>query len=113
MDLDLRLQALQRQAVSLVQALTPDQLYTVWLWAGVVLFAALAWVCHRIMRKALGHRKFRGTWFNEEQYETLLKMIDEDCRRGNRVMRHDEMALLRQHRFGGDLGISDRVRGYF
>jgi hypothetical protein len=96
------------------QSLTPDDFYNAWVASGVVWFLFLFWVCHRIMRKALGHVLYRGTWYNAEQFETLVKMIDEDCERGNRVMKHDEMQVLRRWRFGSSKGISDGVKGgYF
>jgi hypothetical protein len=94
-------------------SLTYDDFYNAWLVVGVVLFLFLAWLSHLIMRKTLGHRKFRGTWYNVEQYETLIKMIDEDSTRGNRVMKADEMKELRIWRFGSAKNISSRTKGYF
>lgn len=95
------------------QGLTPDDFYNVWVGSGVVLFLFLGWLSHRIMRKAFGHVLFRGSWYNAEQFETLIKMLDEDVKRGNRVMQHDEMQVLRKWRFGSAKGISDGAKGYF
>ena len=80
---------------------------------GAVLFLiAFAWLVYRIARRLLGHRRFRGTWYDEKQFQELLKMIDEDCARGHRVMKHDEMKLLRQWRLGGSgEGLADKVSG--
>lgn len=112
MDIDLKLAQWQKQATQALQSLSSEDLYNLWLVAGAVLFAVLAWVSYRIMRKALGHQQFRGTWHNENEIEVLVKMIDEDCQRGNRVMRHDEMSLLRKWRFGSNKAIG-HGKGYF
>jgi len=90
-----------------------DGPYYAWIVLGVALLLFLAWMWHRLIRKILGHRKFRGTWYNTDQLEVLVKMIDEDNAKGNRVMKHDEMALLRLWRFGSSkTGLSDHVSGY-
>ncbi len=93
-------------------SLSPDTVYYVWAGSGGLLFLILVWFSHLVIRKALGHRKFRGSWFNEDQFEALLKIIEEDCARGNRVMKNDEMQLLRRWRFGSGKSISDRAKGY-
>jgi hypothetical protein len=114
MDIDLKLRAWQHHAIDFVQSLSADDLYNLWLAGGAVLAAVLAWISYRIMRKALGHVQFRNTWYNPHQFEELLKMIDEDNRRGNRVMRRDEVQLLRQEQLGTRRGgVSDRAKGYF
>lgn len=100
MDIDLRIQGWYRDALQLVQEISPETAYNVWLGSGVLLAVLWAWWGYNTMRKACGHIRFRGTWYNAEQAEELLQMIDEDCKRGARVMRHDEMALLRRWRFG-------------
>ena len=103
----------QLKAMEVWQSLTPEDFYNAWLASGVVLFLALAWISYRIMRKALGHTKFRGTWYNEHQFEELIRMIDEDVKCGNRVMKADEMRAVRKWRFGSEKSISDRASGYF
>lgn len=112
MDIDLKLAEWQKQVTQAVQTLSPEDLYNLWLAGGLVLFLALSWFSYRTMRKALGHVQFRGTWYNEQAAEQLVKMIDEDCQRGNRVMRHDEMSLLRKWRFGSEKAIR-HGKGYF
>ena len=104
---------IQSRLVQFWGALTPDDLYQAWLAGGVVLFFVLGWVSYRIMRRALGHTLFRGTWYDEQQYEELIRMIDEDVRCGNRVMKADEMRAVRKWRFGSEKSISDRATGYF
>ncbi len=87
--------------------------YYAWLTLGLLALLFWVWLAHRVMRKLLGHRQFRGTWYNEEQFQHLLKLLDEDCAKGLRVMRHDELKLLRQWSLGTTRGISDGAKGYF
>ena len=94
-------------------SLSGDQLYVLWLVGGVVWFGFSVWLAHVVIRGALGHVRFRGTWYDARQFQTLLLSIQEDVHRGNRVMRHDEMALLRRWRFGSARGLSDGVKGIF
>ena len=104
----------QSKAMHSWQSLSPDELYYLWAGSGALILLLCLWVSYRVMRKAFGHHKFRGTWFNEQQFETLITMIDEDVKRGNRVMKHDEMHLLRRWRFGSGKSISDGAKGgYF
>lgn len=103
---------LQANAAAWARSLTYDDLYLLWAGSGVVLFLGLLWMSNRIMRKALGHVQFRGTWYNDVQFEELIRMIDEDCKSGHRVMRHDEMALLRRWRFGEDKVYGVKQSGY-
>ena len=113
MDLTALLARAQEKAADVLASLTLDDLYNAWLAGGVVLLVVLGWVSHRIMRRALGHTLFRGTWYDETQFETLVKMIDEDVKRGNRVMKNDEMRLIRKWQYGSGKSISDRAKGYF
>ena len=113
MNIDLWFAQAQGKAIALWHGLTPTDHYNLWAASGGVLFLVLLWFSHLVMRKALGHRKFRSTWYNEQQFETLIKMIDEDSARGNRVMRSDEMDALRVWRFGSSKNISARAKGYF
>ena len=110
MAMSIRIQA---RLADFWQSLTPDDFYKAWLAGGAVLFIVLGWVSYRIMRRALGYTLFRGTWYDEQQFETYIKMIDEDVKRGNRVMKADEMRAIRRWRFADDRSISDRAKGYF
>lgn len=101
------------QLLTWYQAITPDQLYVAWLVSGVVLFLVWLWWAYGVLRRAIGHVKFRGTWYDAEQFEVLIKMINEDSARGNRVMQHDEMSLLRKWRFGNDKTIGYARGSYF
>lgn len=103
----------QLKVIEAWNSLTPDDVYNAWMAGGGVMFLVLGWVSYRIMRRALGHTKFRGTWYDANQFETLIKMIDEDVKRGNRVMKSDEMRALRRWRFADSRSISDRAKGYF
>ena len=78
----------------------------------ILFLIVFTWFVYRMARKALGHHRFRGTWYNGRQFQELLKIIDEDCRRGHRVMKHDEMKLLRKWRLGGSgEGVADKATG--
>lgn len=113
MDIELTARQYQQQALAWWSSLGPDGPYYVWLVGGVFAAVLWLWFCHRMIRSILGHRKFRGTWYNADQLEVLVKMIDEDNAKGNRVMKHDEMALLRLWRFGSSkAGVSDYAKGY-
>lgn len=112
MQIDLILLNWKTKAIQLIQSITYDDWYKLWVASGVVLCLVLAWLSHRIIRKALGHTQFRGTWYNEKQLAELIQIIDEDCKRGYRVMRHDEMALLRRWRFGENKIYGMRQSGY-
>ncbi|MDO8262147.1 MAG: hypothetical protein Q7T21_02870 [Gallionella sp.] len=113
MHLDVWLAQRQAQALAIWQGLTPEDFYNLWLAGGVLWFGFLFWLSTRIMRKALGHVLFRGTWYNAAQWEVMIKMIDEDNQRGHRVMKHDEMNALRIWRFGSAKTISGGAKGYF
>lgn len=113
MNLELMLQEYQSKAVQWWASMGPDGPYYLWLAGGLLMFFAWAWFAHRLMRKLSGHRKFRGTWYNADQFEVLIKMINEDNAKGNRIMKHDEMSLLRHWRYGRDGVGMDRSAGYF
>ena len=104
---------LKEKAFGLLDRLSPVDLYNIWLASGVVMFLVIGWWSIGRMRRAFGHHKFRGTWFSETAWSTMIKMIDEDCQKGNRVMRADEMAALRKWRFGDTKVISSGKSGYF
>ncbi len=93
-------------------SLSYDDLRAIWIAAGVVLAIALLWFSHWIMRRALGYRKFRGTWYSERQWQELINQLDADLKSGHRVMRHDEMQILRLWRFGDDRTFSVKGYGY-
>jgi hypothetical protein len=117
MDLRFHLDEWQGRALDWYDSLGPWVPYFVKVACGVLFLIAFTWFVYRAARKLLGHRCFRGTWYNGKQFQELLKIIDEDCTRGNRVMKHDEMKLLRQWRLGGSgEGLADKISstgGYF
>ncbi len=82
-----------------------------WWSSGFFFFAALALIYHWLLRKILRHRKFRGTWYSERQFEVLLLQIREDQEKGNRVMRADEIQLLREFELGTRRGYISRDFG--
>lgn len=109
MHVDLWLQQAQNWVLTRYHGLTYDELYNIWAISGAILLLIWLYVSYGIIRRALGHRKFRGTWYNEHEFEQLLKMIHEDNERGHRVMRLDEMQLLRKWVFGNAKGLSDHL----
>lgn len=94
-------------------SLGPEIRHQIWLaWGAMTLIIILA-LWYPFFRKLLGHKKFRGTWYNEEQYEALLKILKEDQDSGNRVMRYDEIALLRKETAGvKGVGLDRSKTGY-
>lgn len=94
------------------RSMSYDDPYLLWAGSGILLFLGLLWLSSRIMRKALGHVQFCGTWFNDVQFGELIRTIDEDCKSGHGLMRHDEMALLRRWRFGEDKVYGVKQSGY-
>jgi hypothetical protein len=95
------------------RSLGPAGPYYVWIASGVLGFTFLVAVWYRFFRKLLGHRKFRGTWYNPYQFQELVNILNEDQESGRRVMQHDEIALLRSWKYGMKGGIGfDKANGY-
>lgn len=94
--------------------LGPAAPYYLWLASGGVGLMLWLWASHALMRKLLGHRKFRGTWFDRDQLQDLVNILHEDQASGRRVMRRDEILLLREWTQGkGYRGLGfDRKNGY-
>ena len=114
MDLEYTIRTAPQKVAEWWEAIPYEDKYNLWLLVGVLLFLAWLRLSYRVIRKALGHLYFRGTWYNAEQTEVLVKMLDEDCARGNRVMRADEMRVLRMWRFGREGGVlTPRKGSYF
>lgn len=103
---------LKAASLSWWSSLVLEDQRTIWMVGGVVFALFCGWFGNRVMRWSFGHRKFRGTWYGPEQFEALLVMIEEDLQRGHRVMRHDEMRLLRLHKFGDNKTIGAGGWGY-
>ena len=74
--------------------LSQNIVYYAWFVAGILGAAAYGWGGYRLMRRLLGYRKFRGSWYNDRQYRQLLQLIYDDSRRGV-AMRDDEVRALR------------------
>jgi hypothetical protein len=81
-----------------------------WLYGGAACFLIFLMAAYRVGRKLLGHHKYRRTWYNEREFQTLLKITEEDQRSGHRVLSADEIRLLRVWQtgkakgFGNDTG---------
>lgn len=73
--------------------------FAVWLVVGVVFLWWWARWVGAIIRRSLGYRKFRGTWYSADQYAVLMELIDEDRQRGSMVGR-EEMSALKAWRQG-------------
>lgn len=78
--------------------------HKLWFYGGMAILLAILLFAYYLIRKLLGHRKFRGTWYNEQQWQALLKMTCEDQERGNRVLHRDEIKLLRKWELGRTKG---------
>lgn len=88
--------------------------YYAWLAAGVALLLLWLYASHRLMRRILGHRKWRDSWYTESEYQELINILYEDQRSGSRVMQHDEIEALRDWMYGSSfrsLGL-DKRDGY-
>lgn len=108
------LQAFVQAALDYWHFLGPAAPYYLWLAGGLLGLLLWLWLSHKFMRQLLGHRKFRGTWFTEEQLQELVNILHEDQARGRRVMHRDEILLLREWTQGKHyrgLGL-DRSDGY-
>lgn len=94
------------------EAFTYDVLYAMWSVSGVILFLVWAVWSYNLMRRIMGHVKFRGTWYSGKQLEAFIKMLDEDCSTGRRVMQYDEMSLLRQWKYGDTKTYGVKMKGF-
>lgn len=94
------------------EVFTYDVLYAMWIVSGVILFLVWAVLSYNFMRRTMGHVKFRGTWYSGEQLEVFIKMLDEDCSSGRRVMQYDEMSLLRQWKYGDTKTYGVKMKGF-
>jgi hypothetical protein len=79
--------------------------YYVWLISGVVGLLVWFYVAHLVLRRLLGHTKWRDSWYTEAQMQELINILAEDQSSGHRVMRHDEIELLRRWRTGDSSGL--------
>ncbi len=83
--------------------------YGIWLGVGLLVLAVMLISSYYLLRRLAGHHKFRGTWYSASQFAQLLNMLREDHRKGHRVMRPDELKLLRHEMFGA--GFKPLFRG--
>ncbi len=79
-------------------SLDPDLQWDLWFGSGVAGLALWALVAHEVMRRLLGHRKHRGTWYNERQYAELMQLFEETAQ--VRVLQHEDMVALRTWKYG-------------
>lgn len=88
--------------------------FNIWLWTGIALLSVILVIWYFWMRKLLGHRKFRGTWFNAREFQELINILKEDQDSGRRVMQYDEIQLLREWTLGTRKGLGlDRAKHGF
>ena len=73
-----------------------DTRYSLWLGFGVGLLACVLVIWYYWMRHLLGHRKFHGVWYNSYEFKVLVDILRQDRDSGHRVLRNDELALLRE-----------------
>lgn len=54
---------------------------------------------YRMIRIGLGHRKYRSSWLNAEEYDKLMQMLH-DMEREGRIIQHEDAVLLDEYRYG-------------
>ena len=79
-DMELTAAHLQRE-IGMAQWLG-DAAYWLWLSCGFAGIIAYCWISYRLIRRLLGHRRFRKSWYTEAEYRQLLQEIRADYRRG-------------------------------
>lgn len=82
-------------------AIGPNGQYYVWLATGVTCLLIWFWLAHRLVRRLLGHRKYWGTWLNQEQFEALLQDLHEREREG-KILHYKDAFLLDRYRNGAE-----------
>jgi hypothetical protein len=87
------------QALALWYSLGPEGSYFVWVASGILGLIAILLLSYRMFRWALGHRKFRGHWYDPERYHGLMQMLHEE-QLNNRVLAYEELAALRAYKYG-------------
>jgi hypothetical protein len=102
------------QIINYWNSLPHDVLFWIWLGSGFLFLAITAYLWYRLMRRILGHRRFRGAWFNAQEFEALVDNIIERQQETLRVLDHDELLLVRE-RHGGRIKPlhSAKFGGYF
>lgn len=73
-----------------------DTRYTLWLAVGIFILSLASLLAYRLFRAALGHRKFRGVWYQPEDFQRLLDGLLTDQRESNRALQYDELQLIRK-----------------
>ena len=102
MDIQHWLTVISTWAIDGWNSLGPHGPYYLWLASGGVGLAISLVVFSRLGRALLGHRKFRGRWFNPEQYRHLMQLLHED-QMNNRVLAHHELQALRDFKYGNSV----------
>ena len=85
------------QIASFWHQLPYDQRYSIWLCAGLLSLSFLLFFNYRLIRYALGHRRFRGEWYNEADYQLLIERVIERQKYTSRVLDPDELEIIRKH----------------
>lgn len=66
----------------------------------VITFIAInCWLTYYSFRRALGHRKFKGKWFNEDHFQALIQELYSGTREG-RIPDYETMKLLDRYIYG-------------
>lgn len=88
-----------RQALAWWQSLGPQGLYYAWLAAGVVGALIWLWFAYWMIRKLLGHRKYRGSWLNDLEYSRVMQML-QDAEREGKILQYEDSFALDAYRTG-------------
>jgi hypothetical protein len=88
--------------------------HNLWLGLGTAFFLVSGFCFYRLMRYALGHRRFRGVWYNRARYHQLLIDIHRHQQETARVLAHDELEAIRKAMYPDIKPIhKGRYGGYF
>ena len=88
-----------QKALAWWHSLGSDGPYYVWLAAGAVGALIWIWFAHRVIRKILGHRKYRGSWLNEPEYAKVMQVL-QDAEREGRILQYQDAFALDAYRTG-------------
>lgn len=77
------------------------------IWPAVGVACLVAWliVSYHVMHRVLGHKMYRGTYYADWQYDTIMQGLKDDQDTGRRVLSRYEVEKIRKYFFNlkGDM----------